>query len=183
MKIYTKKGDKGMTSLFGGKMMPKNALRIDAYGTVDELNSNVGLIIDSCEQPIIKADLLEIQHWLFAYGAALATPQGGKLYIELPGTDSIEKLENDIDKMEAQLQPLKHFILPSGHLSTSFTHLARCVCRRAERCIVGLNEEEEVDAELMKFFNRLSDYFFVLARYLTFLAGKEDVPWIPKHNR
>jgi len=172
-----------MTSLFGGKMMPKNSLRIDAYGTVDELNSNVGLIIDSCEDDKIKADLLEIQHWLFAYGAALATPPGGKLYIESPGTSSIEKLEQDIDLMESQLPPLKHFILPSGYLPTSFTHLSRCVCRRAERCIVGLNEEEEVDPELLQFFNRLSDYLFVLARFLSFKAGKEDVPWIPKHNR
>lgn len=183
MKIYTKKGDKGMTSLFGGKMMPKNALRIDAYGTVDELNSSVGLVIDSSDDDDIKGQLSEVQHWLFAYGAMLATPPDGKLFIESPGLVAIHKLESYIDQMEEQLPPLRHFILPSGYLPTSFAHLARCICRRAERCIVGLNDEEQLDETLITFFNRLSDYLFVLARFLSFKRGIEDVAWIPDHKK
>ena len=183
MKIYTKKGDKGMTSLFGGKMLPKNSLRIDAYGTVDELNSSVGLIIDSSDNATAKEQLLEVQHWLFAYGSILATPPGGKLYIEAPGEDAVTKLETYIDRMEEKLSPLRNFILPSGYLPTSFAHMSRCICRRAERCIVGLSEVEEVDEVLLKFFNRLSDYFFFFFRFLSFSKGLEDIPWKPAHNK
>ncbi len=172
-----------MTSLFGGKLMPKNALRIDAYGTVDELNSSVGLIIDSCEDDLVKEELSEVQHWLFAYGSMLATPPDGKLFIEAPGETAILKLESYIDKMEEVLPPLRNFILPSGYLPTSFTHLSRCICRRAERCIVSLNDEENLDETLIAFFNRLSDYLFVLARFLSFKKGIKDVAWIPSHKK
>lgn len=183
MKIYTKKGDRGTTSLFGGKRLPKDALRIEAYGTVDELNAHTGVLIDSINEGTVKSELLEIQHWLFAYGAVLATPPGGKLYIDAPGQPAIDFLESRIDAMEQELPPLRSFILPSGYAPTSFAHLARCVCRRAERCIVALDHEEAVDAVLMAFFNRLSDYYFVLARYLSHVNGKKDVAWMPKHNK
>ncbi|HPB53129.1 MAG TPA: cob(I)yrinic acid a,c-diamide adenosyltransferase [Saprospiraceae bacterium] len=180
MRIYTKKGDKGSTSLFGGKRLAKDAVRIEAYGTVDELNAQVGVLLDNLENADIQDDLLRVQHWLFDYGSMLATPPGAKLYVTPPGEKALSFLEEKIDAMELELPPLKHFILPSGHTSTSFAHMARCVCRRAERRIVSLSHEEEIGEEPLAFFNRLSDYFFVLARYLTHLAGKKDVEWNPR---
>lgn len=183
MRIYTKKGDKGTTSLFGGKRLPKDDIRIDAYGTVDELNSFTGVLLDTEPDSGVKSDLLQIQNWLFAYGSILATPPGAKQYVTAPGEVAIDFLEARIDSMENELPPLRHFILPSGHLPTSMAHVARCVSRRAERCIVSLSHEEEVGDDILAFFNRLSDYYFVLARYLTFKAGKPDVEWNPREDK
>lgn len=180
MRIYTKKGDKGTTSLFGGQRLPKDALRIEAYGTIDELNSVTGVLIDSLDDQSVKKELLRVQHWLFDYGSILATPPGAKQYVKNPGQEAIEFLEKRIDEMEEELPPLRHFILPSGYMPTSQAHVSRCVCRRAERRIVSLMHEEEVEEEVVAFFNRLSDYFFVLSRFLTFKAGKQDVEWNPR---
>ncbi len=180
MRIYTKKGDKGSTSLFGGKRLSKDAVRIEAYGTVDELNSQVGILLDSLDIAELKDDLLIIQHWLFDYGSMLATPPGAKQYVTPPGEKALSFLEQKIDGMELELPPLRHFILPSGYLPTSFAHMARCVCRRAERRIVTLSHEEDVAEEILAFFNRLSDYFFVFARYAAHRAGKKDVEWNPR---
>lgn len=183
MKIYTKKGDTGTTGLFGGNRLDKNDIRIDAYGTVDELNSFLGVVLDSCNIPESAAFLGRIQHWLFAYGSVLATAPGSKLFIDQPGEDAIIELEQAIDAMESELPPLKHFILPSGYLPASHTHVARCVCRRAERLIVGLSQRDEVDPVLLKFFNRLSDYLFVLSRFLMYRNERSEIAWIPEHKK
>ncbi|TCP25644.1 cob(I)alamin adenosyltransferase [Tenacibaculum skagerrakense] len=188
MKIYTKTGDKGTTALFGGTRVPKHHLRIESYGTVDELNSYIGLVRDQEIDDISKSSLIKIQDELFTLGAMLATPpekeilKNGKERLNIPkiNNSSIEFLEHEIDTMNAQLPPMTHFILPGGHQAVSFCHIARCVCRRAERLSVALNEEETVDSSILMYLNRLSDYLFVLARKLTFLLKAEEVKWIPK---
>lgn len=177
MKIYTKTGDKGTTALFGGKRVSKADLRIEAYGTVDELNSTIGVIIDSIDNESIKSDLLQIQNWLFTYGAYLATVPGKDPGIPLPEEQTAAWMEERIDAMEEQLPALKNFILPSGYLPSSFTHVARCVCRRAERRIVALQDGELADDSILIFFNRLSDYLFSLSRYISFLKGVPDQLW------
>lgn len=188
MKIYTKTGDKGTTALFGGTRVPKHHLRIESYGTVDELNSYIGLVRDQEIDDISKSSLIKIQDELFTLGAMLATPpekeilKNGKERLNIPkiNNSSIEFLEHEIDTMNEQLPPMTHFILPGGHQAVSFCHIARCVCRRAERLSVALNEEEPVDSSILMYLNRLSDYLFVLARKLTFLLKAEEVKWIPK---
>lgn len=182
MKIYTKTGDKGTTALFGGKRVNKDDLRIEAYGTVDELNSSIGLIIDSISLEQIKNDLLQIQNWLFTYGAFLATAPGKSPGISLPEVTTAQWIETKIDEMEDQLPALQNFILPSGYLPSSFTHLARCICRRAERRIVALKHQDEIDDSVLIFFNRLSDYLFSLARYISFQAGVPDQVWSVRHK-
>lgn len=181
MKIYTKTGDEGITSLLGGLRVPKSDLRIDAYGTVDELNSYLGLLKD---QPVNekRADFLkEIQDRLFTIGADLAT---------VPGKDKVKKpdlhvedvalLEKELDKMEASLPPLTAFILPGGHTSVSFCHLARTVCRRTERITVELASFEEVSGLVIQYLNRLSDYLFVLGRKMAQELEVEEVTWKPR---
>ena len=181
MKIYTKTGDKGQTSLIGGSRVLKSNLRIEAYGTVDELNSWIGVLRDHDSAGTHKGTLLEIQDRLFTIGAILASEPGkSKMKIpELKDTD-IEFLEIGIDKMEESLEPMKSFVLPGGHPSVSFSHVARCVCRRAERIGVELSQHEEVPAIVLQYLNRLSDYLFVLSRKLSLDNHAEESPWSPR---
>lgn len=186
MKVYTKTGDKGATSLYGGVKVSKNHIRIEAYGTVDELNSAIGLVRSSEIASKYDEQLIEIQKNLFHVGAELATPSE-KLFLangksRLPRIIQemeIGQLENWIDKMEEELPALTHFILPGGNLASSHAHLCRCICRRAERMTVSLKEVEEIREELLKYLNRLSDYLFVLARKVAHDAGHEEIKWLP----
>lgn len=188
MKIYTKTGDQGTTALFGGTRVPKNHARIEAYGTVDELNSYIGLIRDQEIPALEKQTLLAIQHHLFTVGAILATDpekavlKNGKERLNIPKItpDTLVFLEDEIDRMEENLAPMTHFILPGGHTTVSFCHIARCVCRRSERLSVQLDQEEAVEPEVLMYLNRLSDYLFVLARKLTFDLQADEIKWIPE---
>ena len=190
MKIYTKTGDKGTTALFGGTRVKKHNLRIESYGTVDELNSYIGLIKDQEISISIKESLLKIQNELFTLGAMLATPpeketlKNGKDRLNIPKIDeiSIQFLEKEIDKMDAELPQMTHFILPGGHQAVSFCHIARCVCRRAERLSVELSDTEDVNNDIIKYLNRLSDYLFTLARKLSKDLAVEEIKWIPEKN-
>ena len=188
MKIYTKTGDKGTTSLFGGTRVPKDHIRIESYGTVDELNSYIGLIRDQEMNPHYKKILIEIQDRLFTVGAILATPpekevkKNGELRLQKLGIveGDIELLEKEIDTMEEALPPMTHFVLPGGHTTVSYCHIARCVCRRAERLVVHLDHNEPVAEIVIIYLNRLSDYLFVLARKLSNDLKAEEVKWIPR---
>ncbi|WP_418263524.1 cob(I)yrinic acid a,c-diamide adenosyltransferase [Flavobacterium faecale] len=188
MKIYTKTGDKGTTALFGGTRVPKDHIRIDSYGTVDELNSYIGLIRDQEIEAHYKKILIEIQDRLFTVGAILATPpekellKNGQPRLKNLGISEsdIQLLENEIDNMELDLPPMTHFVLPGGHTTVSYCHIARCVCRRAERLAVHLDHEEPIEELTIQYLNRLSDYLFVLARKLTFDLHAEEVKWIPR---
>ena len=181
MKIYTRKGDNGETGLLGGKRVPKSDLRISAYGTVDELNSYIGLLRDHKELTDHKELLLDIQNQLFIVGSHLAT-EPGKSFDYVPDLDpeEIVALENAMDTMEESLPPMKHFILPGGNKLVSYIHIARCVCRRAEREVISLGEKEEIPIGVVGYLNRLSDYIFVLSRTAAQLVGAEEVPWIPR---
>jgi cob(I)alamin adenosyltransferase len=181
MKIYTKTGDQGITSLLGGTRVPKSDLRIDAYGTVDELNSYIGLLRD---QPVNtdRTDVLkEIQDRLFTIGADLATVPG-KDKVKKPDlhSEDIELLENEMDQMELRLPPLTAFILPGGHTAVSFCHVARTVCRRTERITVELASFEPVSDLVIQYLNRLSDYLFVLGRLMALELEVEEVTWKPR---
>jgi len=180
-KVYTKTGDKGSTALFGGARVPKNHIRIESYGTVDELNSYIGLIRDYLEDEVLRDVLKEIQDRLFTLGAILATDPSKK-NLKTPDLhdEDVTFLESKIDEMEDKLPTLKYFVLPGGHPTVSFCHVARCVCRRAERLTVALNENESVLPVVMQYLNRLSDYLFVLGRYIGFLLKAEEVCWIPR---
>lgn len=175
MKIYTKTGDKGATSLFGGKRVPKNHIRVDAYGTIDELNSYVGLLADVITHKKTKSTLIKIQNELFALGSVLATPPENKkmkngsnrLKIDTVNETHILFLEKEIDTMNESLPPMTHFILPGGHTTVSYCHITRNICRRAERRVVALAHESYVEEPIISYLNRLSDYFFVLARILS----------------
>jgi cob(I)alamin adenosyltransferase len=188
MKIYTKTGDKGKTSLFGGTRVPKYELRIEAYGTVDELNSYIGLLRDQKIEEHTSNSLLKIQHELFTIGSMLATPtakktlKSGKERLNIPkiSLEQILFLEQEIDRMEKELTPMTHFILPGGHQTVSFCHIARCVCRRAERLAVQLHEKEPINEHILSYLNRLSDYLFVLARKLSIDNKAKEIPWIPR---
>lgn len=188
MKVYTKTGDKGTTALFGGTRVPKHHIRIESYGTVDELNSYIGLIRDQQINPLYQNVLIEVQDRLFTVGAILATPpekevlkNGEKRLQNLGITESdIEYLENEIDAMETKLPPMTHFVLPGGHTTVSYCHIARCVCRRAERLATHLNDIEPTDELVLKYLNRLSDYLFVLARKLSHDLNANEVQWIPR---
>ncbi len=188
MKVYTKTGDGGTTALFGGTRVPKDHIRIESYGTVDELNSYIGLIRDQDMNQHYKDTLIEIQDRLFTVGAILATPidkeimkNGEKRLKNLGIIESdIELLEKEIDTMEDALPQMTHFVLPGGHTTVSYCHVARCVCRRAERLSVHLSHEEPIDEMAVKYLNRLSDYLFVLARKLSFDLNAEEVKWIPR---
>ena len=185
MKIYTKTGDEGKTSLFGGTRVKKNDLRINAYGTVDELNSHIGLIRDQLEDKNLIQDLIRIQNKLFTLGAMLATPQekeklkngSDRLKIEKIEEGEIQFLEAKMDLMDQTLEPMTHFILPGGHSVVSFCHIARCVCRRAERITVELADNETINIHILIYLNRLSDYLFVLARKLTKDYKVKEIPW------
>ncbi len=177
-RIYTKTGDKGDTTLFGGERRSKADLRIEAYGTVDELNAHLGLLCDW----VLKAGgenvaLRQIQNELFVLGTMLATVPGKKLSLEPLSEKSVLNLEQQIDEMEEELSPLKNFILPGGAFSVSQAHIARCVCRRAERLCVALAEREEVNPIAIKYLNRLSDFLFVYARYRAKREQVREIPW------
>ncbi|NJM79237.1 MAG: cob(I)yrinic acid a,c-diamide adenosyltransferase [Flavobacterium sp.] len=188
MKVYTKTGDKGTTALFGGTRVLKHNIRIESYGTVDELNSHIGLIRDQNMDSHYKAVLIEIQDRLFTVGAILATPpeketlKNGQPRLQNLGIldSDIEFLEKEIDTMEESLPQMTHFVLPGGHTTVSYCHIARCVCRRAERLAVHLNEIEPTDIHVLTYLNRLSDYLFVLARKLSYDLKAEEVKWIPR---
>jgi cob(I)alamin adenosyltransferase len=181
MKVYTKKGDKGTTQLIGGTRVPKNSLRIEAYGTIDELNAFIGLIRDQEINYVYVDQLLEIQDRLFTLGSLLAQdPKKQKMKLpELKEAD-ISNLEQWIDAMEEQLPAMTNFVLPGGHTTVSYTHVARCVCRRAERAITELTEGEEVAAIILAYVNRLSDYLFVLSRKLSLDLGAKEQAWTPR---
>ena len=178
MKIYTKTGDKGMTSLIGGKRVRKNDIRIEAYGTVDELIANIGILRDVCEKKKLVDDLVRIQDELMNCAAELATDcEGCDANIPKLSAEAIVWIEEKIDEMESGLKPLKHFLLPGGHPAVSFAHVARTVCRRAERCVLSLSEKTIVSEEIMQFLNRLSDYLFVLSRVLSTEFQVVEIHW------
>jgi len=181
MKIYTKTGDKGFTSLIGGTRVAKYHIRIESYGTVDELNSYIGLIADQEIAAHDKAVLKEIQDRLFTIGSSLASdPEKSRMVIpDLRQTD-IELLEKEMDAMDEQLPELRHFILPGGSNAISYCHIARCVCRRAERITVHLAEESPVDEKINIYLNRLSDYLFTLARKIGHDGKISENQWIPR---
>jgi len=181
MKIYTKTGDKGYTSLIGGTRVPKHHLRIESYGTVDELNSYIGLIRDQEISEHDKALLKEIQDRLFTIGSSLAAdPEKSRMVIPDLTNGDIELLEQEMDLMNETLPPLKHFILPGGSNTVSYCHIARCVCRRAERLSVHLAEESTVDKRVNIYLNRLSDYLFTLARKVANDNKISENQWIPR---
>ena len=196
-KIYTKTGDKGTTSLFGGTKVPKSHLRIEAYGTIDELNSFIGLLGDQLASatagsvpPVVHAPadlagtrdtLHEVQDRLLTIGATLATEKEPSYKMPELTAGDITALERSIDAMDALLPPLRSFVLPGGHLAVSTAHVARCVCRRAERCCVRMQEEQmPVNPLVLQYLNRLSDYLFTVARFAAHLLRVQETPWNPK---
>lgn len=188
MKIYTKTGDKGSTSLFGGTRVPKHHIRIDSYGTVDELNSYIGMLRDQKPEKQTHNLLLKIQDRLLTIGSILATDpkkavlKDGKQRLNIPKVtpEDIELLEKEMDRMNDNLPEMTHFVLPGGHQAVSFCHIARTVCRRAERRATALHELEPFDQLVLQYLNRLSDYLFVLARKLSKDFQAEEIQWIPR---
>jgi cob(I)alamin adenosyltransferase len=188
MKIYTKTGDKGTTALFGGTRVSKHHIRIESYGTIDELNAWLGLIRDQNIDVHSKEIITAIQERLFTVGAVLATDpektilKNGKerLNISKISAEDIELLEHEMDSMEKLLPPMTHFIIPGGHSAVSYCHIARTVCRRAERMATQLFEKEPFDENVLSYINRLSDYIFVLARKLSKDLKAEEIKWIPQ---
>ncbi len=183
MKIYTKTGDQGRTSLIGGTKVPKSHIRIEAYGTVDELNSYIGLLIDHLQHSHSKQVLNTIQDRLFTIGSSLACDPDKEPRMKIPDLkeDDVVVLEKEIDKMNETLPVMKSFILPGGHLSISTAHIARCICRRAERCCVHMQQQDLfVEPLVIKYLNRLSDYLFVLARYTGHNLHIAEIPWKPR---
>ncbi len=188
MKIYTKTGDDGTTALYGGTRVPKHNLRIDSYGTIDELNSYLGLVRDQQIDQNSHNSILQIQDKLFTVGAILATPpekallKNGKkrLAISLITPEDLQFLEDEIDKMNNELAPMTHFILPGGHQTVSFCHIARTICRRAERLACALHEIDPLESTTLQYLNRLSDYLFVLARKLSQDLQAKEIKWVPK---
>ncbi|KJS06589.1 MAG: cob(I)yrinic acid a c-diamide adenosyltransferase [Flavobacteriales bacterium BRH_c54] len=182
MKIYTKTGDRGETSLFGGERVPKYHYRIEAYGTVDELNSTIGLIRDQVIDEATFNILLEVQDRLFTLGSNLATdPSNKKVKTPQLNKSDIELLEKEIDKMNETLPEMRSFVLPGGHPTVSYCHIARCVCRRAERLVVFLSEKEPINEDIIIYLNRLSDYLFVLSRKFTQDFKAKEIPWKPRY--
>ncbi len=182
-KIYTKTGDLGKTSLIGGTKVPKSHLRIEAYGTVDELNSYIGLVSDLLSDDHSRTTLKEIQDRLFTVGSSLACDPDKEPLMKIPDLKEgdIHLLENEIDRMNEALPPMKSFILPGGHATISTLHITRCVCRRAERCCVLMQEQGLfVEPLVIKYLNRLSDYLFVLSRYAGHLLNIAEIPWKPR---
>lgn len=177
--VYTKTGDTGMTSLVGGKRVPKTHARLEAYGTIDELNSFIGLLITHLTEEADRVFLTDVQSKLFVAGSYLATDtEHCPLRQQSIVTEEmVKELENAIDETDASLPPLKLFVLPGGTAGASVCHVCRTVCRRAERRILALSEETEIDQNVIAYINRLSDYLFVLARKLNIIAGQEEIIW------
>lgn len=181
MKIYTRKGDTGTTQLIGGTRVPKHHVRIESYGTVDELNSFIGLLRDQSIAENHRVNLIEIQDRLFTIGSSLASdPRKSKM--KIPGLieGDVLFLEKEIDRMDEVLPEMKSFVLPGGHTTVSYCHLARCVCRRAERLATHLSEIDFVEPLVIKYLNRLSDYLFVLSRMLAKELNAAETPWKPR---
>lgn len=177
MKIYTKTGDSGTTSLFGGKRLGKDDMRIESYGTIDELNSFIGVVISQMNDEEHKSILLNVQNRLFDIGSVLACdPEKPLLNSDIQESD-ILLLENAMDNMENSLEPLRNFILPGGSTAIGFAHVCRTVCRRAERRVISLSRESKVDPVIIKYLNRLSDYFFILSRYMAYKTGVKEILW------
>ncbi len=178
MKIYTKTGDLGDTGLFGGRRVPKHNLRIEAYGTVDETNAVLGLAVSRCTDPELLNTIHRVQSELFSVGADLATPLDVQSsYIVRVNADDIQRLESEIDAWEVMLPELKNFILPGGVDVAATLHVARTVCRRAERAITALAEQESINPDAQRYLNRLSDWLFVLARLVNHQQGATETPW------
>jgi cob(I)alamin adenosyltransferase len=181
MKIYTKTGDKGQTSLIGGTRVPKHHIRIEAYGTVDELNSWIGLIRDQPVDAKAKELLIEIQDRLFTIGSSLASdPDKSKMKIPDLKEEDVVLLEKEMDRLNESLPEMRSFVLPGGHTTVSYCHIARCVCRRAERAVLRLSENEFVAELVVKYLNRLSDYLFVLSRAVSKELHAIETPWKPR---
>lgn len=183
LKIYTKTGDLGKTSLIGGTKVPKNHLRIETYGTIDELNSYIGLVSDLIKEDNSKIVLKEIQDRLFTVGSSLACDPDKEPLMKIPDLKETDVvlLEDEIDKMNEVLTPMKFFVLPGGHIAVSTTHVARCICRRAERlCVNMLEHDLFIDPLVIKYINRLSDYLFVLSRYIAHILQIEEIAWKPR---
>lgn len=180
MKIYTKTGDDGTTSLYGGERVSKHNLRVEAYGTVDELNAQLGMLRDMTKDPKIESNIIFIQKLLFSVGTILASTSNPKKLLPKINPSDIEFLELEIDAMNANLNPMTHFILPGGHPIVSQCHIVRSVCRRAERRICHLAENQKIDPTLIRFINRLSDYLFVLGRLQAKTLGTRETKWIPE---
>lgn len=181
MKIYTKKGDAGQTGIIGGTRLPKHHIRIEAYGTVDELNSNIGLLRDHLSSQLQREELIKIQEELFTIGAQLASdPKKNKMELPQISEKDIKFLEQRMDEMDEKLPEMRSFVLPGGHVAVSTAHICRCVCRRAERLCVALKENEEVNDLILQYLNRLSDYLFVLSRLLTVEFKVDEIPWRPR---
>ena len=186
LKIYTKTGDLGKTSLIGGTKVPKSHIRIDTYGTVDELNSHIGLLIDQLTDGATKLMLKEIQDRLFTIGSSLACDPDREPLLKMPDLKEadITLLETEMDRMNEVLPAMKFFILPGGQVSVSQAHVCRCVCRRAERLCVNMKEQDIfVDPLVIKYLNRLSDYLFVVSRYIGHLSGVAEIAWKPRVSR
>jgi cob(I)alamin adenosyltransferase len=182
-KIYTKTGDLGKTSLIGGTKVSKSHLRIESYGTVDELNSYIGLCNDLITDKDSNTALKEVQDRLFTIGSSLAVDPDKEPLMKIPDLteNDIQFLEKEIDRMMEMLPPMKSFILPGGHPAVSTLHIARCVCRRAERLCVHLQEENVfVDPLVIKYLNRLSDHLFALSRYVAHIMNVPEIPWVPR---
>lgn len=181
MKVYTRKGDSGETSLIGGVRVPKDSLRIEAYGTVDELNSFIGLLRDQAIDKHSITILIEIQDRLFTLGSLLAeSPEGSKMQLPQLIQGDVDLLEKEMDLMDAVLPPMRNFVLPGGHPAVSLAHVCRTVCRRAERITVNLDRHDQLEAILIKYLNRLSDYLFVLSRKLAHDLKVEETAWKPR---
>lgn len=181
IKIYTKTGDKGETSLIGGTRLPKQHVRIEAYGTVDELNSHIGLLRDVINDAPTVSALLDIQDRLFTIGSQLAAdPDKNKMKLPTLYEKDVNALETLIDKINSLVPEMKSFVLPGGHPHVSYCHIARCVCRRAERAVLRVSEHEKVDDIIQVYLNRLSDYLFMLSRWLVQTLQVEEKPWKPK---
>jgi cob(I)alamin adenosyltransferase len=177
MKIYTKTGDSGETSLYGGQRVRKDVIRVETYGTVDECNAVLGIALTQTEDSEAQAILTRIQGELFEVGADLATPQTRGETVPRIQAEATARLETEIDRFEEELPPLRHFILPGGSPSGAALHQARAVCRRAERCLVTLEQTEEINPEVARYLNRLSDHLFVLARLVNHRAGAPETKW------
>lgn len=182
MKIYTKTGDDGQTGLFGGERVQKSDARVDAYGSVDETNACLGVARSTGLAPLLDEKLERIQSQLFVLGAELATPAGHRARLGLPllGAGEVEELERDIDQLEADLPALQTFVLPAGSAGASALHLARTVCRRAERGVVAIYDAAQLRPETLVYLNRLSDLLFVMARHANLAAKVGDVAWAPR---
>ncbi len=181
LKIYTKTGDKGQTSLLGGTRLPKHHIRIESYGTVDELCAWLGLLRDMISDKRLGESIIYIQDRLFTINSSLASdPQKSKVKIPYIVEEDITMLEKEIDAMDNVLPEMKSFVIPGGHITVSHCHIARCVCRRAERKVVQLAGTEKVDEIIIRYLNRLSDYLFMLCRKLTSDLKAEEIPWKPR---